>query len=226
MISPTPSITPSPNITDILLTDLGGGNAQVAIGVDSPAVQGGIAAVAIIVVLVVAGVASQFLRAKKADVQKQKRVRATRTSMNSDTLTAVSTGESIPTNNPIPARPIGGPISVGPITRTSMPSANHAANLQMFAAPKRAGVPVRNPITSAAMKQVTRTGGPTIAARALNGESIQIQERAQFGAQQVRQAPRTTPTLNPATVIISADGQHINPLKTRALFQAIKSTVK
>lgn len=220
MISPTPSVSPSPNTTDILLTDIGGGNAQVAIGVDSPAVQGGIAIAAIAVALVVAGVASQFLRAKKTDVQKQKRVRATRSPMNSDTLTAVSTGESIPTINPIPARPVGGPISVGPITRTSMPSANHAANLQMFAAPKRAGVPVRN--TSAAMKSVTRTGGPTIAARALNGESIQIQERAQFGAQQVRQAPRTKPTLKPATVIISADGQHINPLKTRAAFQAMK----
>jgi hypothetical protein len=223
MISPTPSITPSPNTTDILLTELGGGNAQVAAGVDSPAIQGGIAAAAIAVALVVAGVASQFLRSKKADVQKQKRVRATRSPMNSDTLTPISTGESIPTNNPIPARPVGGPISVGPITRASMPSVNHAANLQMFAAPKRAGVPVRNPITSAAMKHITRTGASTIAARALNGESIQ--ERAQFGAQQVRQTPRTTPT-KPTTVIISADGQHINPLKTRAAFQAMKPTTK
>jgi hypothetical protein len=143
--------------------------------------------------------------------------------MNTDTLTAVSTGESIPTNNPIPARPIGGTISVGPITRASMSTVNHAANLQMFAAPKRLGVPVRNPITSAAIKHVTRTGGPTIAARALNGESIQVQERAQFGAQQVRQVPRIAkPTLKPATVIIGSDGQHINSLKSRAAFQAIK----
>jgi hypothetical protein len=209
------------------LTGLGGENAQVAIGVNSPAVQGGIAVAVIAVVLVVVGVASQFLRAKKADVQKQKRVRATRSSMNSDTLTAVSTGESIPTNNPLPARPIGGAISIGPVTRASMSPVNHAANLQMFAAPKRLGVPIRNPITSVAIKQVTRTGSPTIAARALSGESIQIQERAQFGAQQVRQVPRIAkPTLKPATVIIGSDGQHINSLKPRATFQAMKPNTK
>ena len=161
-----------------------------------------------------AGVASQFLRAKKADVQKQKRIRATRTSMNSDTLTSVSTSESIPTRNSIPVRPVGGPISVGPITRTTIPSVNHAANLQMFAAPKRAGVPVRNPITSVAMKQVARTNV------LLNNTAPHL-ERAQFGAQQVRQAPRTIPS-KPATIIIGADGQHINPLKIRAAFQAMK----
>jgi hypothetical protein len=225
MISPSPSTTPSPNTTDILLTELEGGNAQVAIGIDSPGVQGGIGIAVIAVILVVAAVASQFLRGKKTEQQKLKTARATRTPMRSDTLTAVSTGETA-TSNPALARPIGGAISIGPVTRASIPMANHAANLQMFAAPKRAGVPVRNPITSAAMKQVTRTGGTTLASRALSGETIQVQERARFGAQQVRQAPRVPNGIKPTTVQISADGQHINQLKSRAVFQAIKPTTK
>jgi hypothetical protein len=207
------------------LGDLGGGNAQIAIGVDSPAVQGGIAIAAIVVALVVAAVASQFLRGKKVEQQKRVKARASRNTVGSDTLTAVSTGESV-TTNPALARPIGGPISVGPITRATIPSTNPAANLQMFAAPKRAGVPVRNPITSAAMKQVTRTGGTTIAARALSGETIQVQERTQFGAQQVRQVPRAPKVNKPTTVQISADGQHINPMKTRTAFQAMKPNIK
>jgi hypothetical protein len=107
-----------------------------------------------------------------------------------------------------------------------MPVVNHAANLQMFAAPKRAGLPVRNPITSAAMKQVTRTGGTTLASRALSGETIQVQERAQFGAQQVRQVPRAPKVIKPSTIQISADGQHINPMKIRAPFQAMKPNTK
>ena len=201
---------------------LGGGNAQVAIGIDSPAVQGGISVAVIAVILVVAAVASQFLRGKKVEQQKRVKARGARSTLGSDTLTAVSTGESV-TTNPALTRPIGGAISIGPVTRASMPAVNHAANLQMFAAPKRAGVPVRNPITSAAMKQVTRT---TLASRALSGETIQVQERTQFGAQQVRQAPRAPKINKPTTVQISADGQHINQLKTRAAFQAMKPTTK
>ena len=76
------------------------------------------------------------------------------------------------------------------------------------------------------MKQVTRTGGTTLASRALSGETIQVQERARFGAQQVRQAPRVPNSIKPTTVQISSDGQHINQLKTRTVFQAVKPTTK
>jgi hypothetical protein len=212
-------------MTDTLLAGIGAENAQVAVGINSPGVQGGIGIAVVAVILVVAAVASQFLRGKKVEQQKRVKARGTRNTVGSDTLTAVSTGESV-TSNPALSRPIGGPISVGPITRATIPSTNHAANLQMFAAPKRAGMPVRNPITSAAMKQVTRTGGTTIAARGLSGETVQVQERAQFGAQQVRQAPRVPKGIKPTTVQITSDGQYINQMKTRTEFQVIKPTTK